>query len=455
MVQPSQMNRNSFGNTVLTVSQVTNAIKDCLESQFPPLMVQGEISNLRLQSSGHCYFSLKDSQAQIGAVMFKAAVALCERLPKEGDQVTCLGQLNVYAPRGQYQLVIRSLRYSGLGELLLKLEEQKKLLQARGWFDAAHKIPLPSFPHRIGLVTSPTGAVLQDILNVLKRRHAGLHLILNPVRVQGKEAAPEIAQAIRQFNEHQLADVLIVGRGGGSIEDLWPFNEEIVARAIFESAIPVISAVGHETDWTIADFVADVRAPTPSAAAELVTAEKTAMADHLATCDQRLQQTMHHLFAHYRERLHRFETHPLFTSPYYLLGPSFQRCDELRTDLDRLAQQWLRMKRLNVEAASAQLRRLSPAAQVQSHRRRLQESDRRLTVAAQQRLERAKERLQQLTHHLDSVNPHHLLARGYTILFAEKRRRVVNSISGLGAGQRLEALLADGCAYLTVESVDR
>src|SRR3990167_8243184 len=228
----------------LTVSELTFAIKSVLEPAFRTIAVRGEISNFKLQSSGHLYFSLKDASAQISAVLFKGNASNLTKMPKEGDQVIAIGDISLYAPRGSYQLVIRELQFLGMGELLLKLHELKAKLQALGWFDPKIKNPLPKLPKRIGVVTSPTGAVIQDILNVLTRRFKGFHVILNPVKVQGEGAASEIAQAIEDMNRYRLADVLIVGRGGGSIEDLWAFNEELAARAIARSAIPVILGGG-------------------------------------------------------------------------------------------------------------------------------------------------------------------------------------------------------------------
>ena len=238
---------------ILSVTELTSAIKAVIEPSFQGIAVKGEISNFKLQSSGHLYFTLKDAGSQISAVLFKGNAACLNKMPKEGDQVVAKGEISLYAPRGQYQIIVRELQFLGLGDLLLKLQQLKEQLQMRGWFDPAHKKKLPKLPKRIGVVTSPTGAVIQDILQVLTRRFAGFHVILNPVKVQGEGAAQEIAQAISDFNRLKLADVLIVGRGGGSIEDLWAFNEEVVAKAIFESDIPIISAVGHETDFTIAD----------------------------------------------------------------------------------------------------------------------------------------------------------------------------------------------------------
>lgn len=284
----------------LTVSQLTQAIKSSLESNFPSILLQGEVSNSKLHSSGHFYFSLKDSGAQIGAVMYRSDVKV---IPKDGDQVIVRGDINVYPPSGKYQIIAKELRPVGVGELLLKLEELKVKLHKKGYFKKDHKRPLPKMPRRIGVITSPTGAAIQDILNILTRRFSGFHLILNPVKVQGEGAAQEIAQAIQQFNDFDLVDVMIVGRGGGSIEDLWAFNEEIVADALYNSRIPTISAVGHETDHCIADYVADVRAPTPSAAAEIVIAEKAHQLQQLGQIQQRMQQTLRHLIRHQMQQL--------------------------------------------------------------------------------------------------------------------------------------------------------
>ncbi|MCB1149824.1 MAG: exodeoxyribonuclease VII large subunit, partial [Chlamydiia bacterium] len=265
----------------VTVSALTEQIRNLLEPRFFGISVRGEISNFKKHSSGHLYFTLKDAKAQIGAVMFAASAGRLRAVPKDGDQVLVTGNLNVYPPHGKYQIVVEEMTPLGLGELLMKLEQLKLEIKRRGWFEKEHKKLLPPFPKRIGIVTSPTGAAIQDILNVLSRRFAGVEILLNPVRVQGETAAAEIAQAIEQFNKYQLADVLIVGRGGGSLEDLFAFNEEIVARAVFESAIPIICAVGHETDHCIAEYVADMRAPTPSAAAELVIREKGEILERL------------------------------------------------------------------------------------------------------------------------------------------------------------------------------
>lgn len=453
---------------IITVSQLTDAIKIRLEKAFPNIWLQGEVSNSKLQTSGHFYFSLKDAKAQIAAVMFRGNLVSMGKLPKDGDQVIVQAEVNVYPPSGKYQLIVRNMRQVGLGELLLRLEELKQKLHKRGWFNPEHKKPLPKLPKIIGVVTSPTGAVIQDILHILTRRFSGFHLILNPVRVQGEGAAQEIAQAIAQFNQHQLVDVMIVGRGGGSLEDLWPFNEEIVAEAIFNSKIPIISAVGHETDTCIADFVADVRAPTPSAAAELVIAEKEHELARIGQMQKRLLQCVAHLIRQDRHRLSGILKQPIFQSPYALLGPSMQRLDGLKTDLESSMRRYLTQKRALLEARSRLAQLLKPTAQIGQLRQELQKKQIRLqqawsalidarhrqfNAALKQRqctqiwkrlLDLRKERLSKICHTLEAIDPKKLLTKGYAILFAEKEHSVITSINNVHEQQEIRALLANG-----------
>lgn len=390
----------------LTVTELTAAIKNQLESRFPQIVVQGEISNFKPHSGGHYYFDLKDSGAKVPAVMFRGRNQGLPRMPKEGDHVTVKGALSVYPPHGKYQIVVSSMEFAGVGALLQQLEELKRKLHGLGWFDREHKKALPPFPKTIGVVTSPTGAVIRDIIHVLRRRSPGFHLRLFPVRVQGAEAAGEIARAIQAFNRHQLADVLIVGRGGGSLEDLWPFNEEIVAKAIFESQIPIISAVGHETDVTISDYVADLRAPTPSAAAEIVSAETLAYLEGLEKMRQTLTHTLSHHLRHTRERLRRYASHPLFLSPYALIGTQMQRLDELRSRLDQTIQRQLAERRTYLKGQSQALTALSPKR---------------------------------------------VLKRGYSILFEQNTQSVVVSSRSLTPGTKVRALFSDGESTLVAE----
>lgn len=414
----------------LSVSELTFAIKSKLETTFPSVCVKGEISNFKAQSSGHLYFTLKDEGAQISAALFKGNTRFLSRMPQSGDAVIAQGELSVYPPRGNYQLIVRSLQFQGVGDLLLKFHELKAKLEGKGWFAKEHKKPLPRHPKTIGVVTSPTGSVIQDILHVLKRRFSGFHLVLNPVKVQGEGAAEEIARAIEQMNQYNLADVLIVGRGGGSLEDLWPFNEERVAEAIFRSRIPVISAVGHETDVTLADFVADVRAPTPSAAAEIATGEKAEQLKHLALCKKRLVHALSTRFQHISQRL-----------------------GDLNDALERAALHSVRHKQLQLQGYLRQKEALSPIQQLKGWRTRFQGARTQLTHLAQESIRLRKERLASLLRHLKAIDPKNLLSKGYALLFDEKGESVIFSSKQLVPASRISLLLSDGRAQATIDEV--
>jgi exodeoxyribonuclease VII large subunit len=409
-------------NGILTVTELTSSIKKQLESRFPFVHVQGEITNFKEQASGHLYFTLKDAQSQISGVLFRGNAQGLARMPKNGDQVIVQGELSVYAPRGNYQLIVRQLQYAGVGELLLKLHALKAKLEAKGWFDKSRKKPLPTAPKTIGVITSPTGAVIQDMINVLSRRHAKFHLLLNPVKVQGDGAAQEIAMAIDHFNKYKLADVLIVGRGGGSLEDLWAFNEEIVAEAIYRSEIPIISAVGHETDFSIADFVADIRAPTPSAAAEIVMAAAVEHLQYLKQADKRLNQAMLHLLGAYRHRLETVRRQPILTSPFAILGQASQHLDDLSEEMTLTMQRMVSTKRLQMAGLQRQLQALDPMVRVQH----------------------LQQKLAQLTSHLKSIDPKNLLTKGYSILFRENSNSVIFSPKEVQAGENVRVLVKDG-----------
>lgn len=451
MANPSS---NNATFKVLSVTELTFAIKSLLEPQFRAVHVRGEISNLKLQSSGHFYFSLKDAGAQLSAVLFKGSASQLSRMPKEGDQVVAIGELSIYAPRGGYQLIVRELQFLGIGELLLKLHQRKELLQTRGWFDAQRKRTLPKLPKRIGVVTSPTGAVIQDILHILTRRFQGFQVILNPVKVQGDGAAQEIAQAIDEFNRYELADVLIVGRGGGSIEDLWAFNEEIVAQAIFESKIPIISAVGHETDFTIADLVADVRAPTPSAAAEIVIAEKANLLKFLHQTESYLQQRIRQQITDKRQKLIAVQKHPFFASPYLLLSPIVQRLDDFQSDIQNALFQKFSQNKLRISSLAKQLALLEPTQIIFQWKTKLASYPDRFVLAARTISKQKQDRFQRLVDHLRSLHPQRLLQQGYAILFAQKSNTVIGSINDITTKQTIRAMLHDGKLEATVDTVE-
>lgn len=437
---------------IFSVSSLTAAIKKKLETHFTFIAVQGEVSNLRQQSSGHIYFTLKDKEAQISAVLFRGNSAHLSRPPKEGDQVIVQGELSVYPPRGNYQIIVREVEFSGEGELLRRLQFLKNKLESKGWFAPSQKKPLPKFPKIIGVVTSPTGSVIQDILHILTRRFSSFHLILNPVRVQGAEAASEIARAIEDFNRFQMADVLIVGRGGGSLEDLWPFNEEIVAEAIYHSNIPVVSAVGHETDFTIADFVADVRAPTPSAAAEMVSAEKNQMLLDLEKTKIRILQT---IGAHLRSHRRMVETlirRPPLSSPYTILGPFLQKVDEIREDLQLSMQQKLRREKLKLDHFFKQKERLRPGSQIAHWKENFSKKGHSLNLTIQQQISLRKNRLHQLIAHLRAIDPRNLLSKGYSIVFRENTDSVILSTEEVALEEILRIQLSDGQLMVKVKN---
>src|ERR1700732_2013337 len=313
---------------VWKVSELTAGIRELLERAFTDVWVEGEVSNFRPAQSGHLYFTLKDARAQVRCVCFRDQACRLKFHPEDGLQVTVRGSISVYEPRGEYQIYVTNIEPVGLGALQLAFEQLKKKLSEEGLFDEARKKPLPALPRCIGVVTSPIGAAIRDILRVLKRRFPNVHVQLYPVKVQGEGAASEIVQALRYFNRVKTVDVLILARGGGSLEDLWAFNEEVVARAIFASEIAVISGVGHETDFTIADFVADLRAPTPSAAAEIVVRSRVEFERNIADHQRHIVQRMRYLISEWRHHVRDLETHRGFRRLELLLRRRRQQVDE-------------------------------------------------------------------------------------------------------------------------------
>jgi exodeoxyribonuclease VII large subunit len=343
-----------------TVSQITGLIKDLLETSLPNVTVEGEISNWRPASSGHCYFSLKDEEALLSVVMFRSRLASLNFQPADGLKVRATGNISVYPRRGNYQLICESLQVSGEGEILAMLEKRKRKLAALGLFDAARKKPLPLFPSRVAVVTSPTGAAIRDILRVLSRRSAGLDLVVLPTLVQGEGAGEMIARRIRTANEFDMAEVIIVARGGGSLEDLLPFSEEEVVRAIAESRIPVISAVGHEVDFTLADLAADVRAPTPSAAAEMVCASRQELTRALQAAREGLCESMHARLERLRLVLEQFEPEALERHLRFFLQPAVLRVDDAHQQLADGLQALLRERRHRLELLAESVQAASP-----------------------------------------------------------------------------------------------
>ena len=440
------------GRRIFTVSQLTHAVKDTLEGRFGGLWVEGEISNLRVHTSGHVYFTLKDEEAQVRAVLFRSRVRRVRFEPADGLHVLAFGRLDVYAVRGEYQLVCEVLEPRGLGALQLAFEQLKARLAAEGLFEPARKRPLPTLPRRVGLVTSPTGAAVRDFLRVVTRRFAGLQVLVCPVRVQGETAAAEIAEAVGTLNRRGDLDVIVVARGGGSLEDLWAFNEEAVARAIVASKIPVISAVGHETDVTIADFVADLRAPTPSAAAELVVREKTELVRQLATLRARLGQAIGRRTGRLADRLADIRRRRVLTDPGRPLRDWARRVDDLGLRLGRAMSRHDARTRERLERAARALRPGLLAAPVRHQQRHVGQLGGRLARAVRGETTRRRRAVEALAGRLDGLSPLACLARGYAIV-ARPSGDVVTRADAVRVGERVTIRLHAGGLGCRVEDV--
>jgi exodeoxyribonuclease VII large subunit len=400
---------------ILTVSELTARIRDLLAKNFTDILVQGEISNCREAQSGHIYFTLKDERAQVRCVFFKQQRRGIKFRPEDGLQVTLRGSISVYEQRGEYQIYVESLDPIGLGALQLAFEQLKKRLEAEGLFDAARKKPLPILPSRIGLITSPRGAAVRDVVRILTRRFPNVHLTVFPVRVQGEGAAEEIVKALKFFNAKKMADVLILARGGGSMEDLWAFNEEPVARAIAASEIPVISGVGHETDFTIADFVADVRASTPSAAAELVVQTRREFDKHIADLRDTLSGLIRYRLLELSRRVHELSARRGFRRPLDLLRQQRQRADEMTSRLAVGLRARLEQSRKRFTAAHLRIASFDFRVKIAAFRLRLEKRSAELGVRIERLLRAKRELLARLALQLEERSPLRVLERGYAI----------------------------------------
>jgi exodeoxyribonuclease VII large subunit len=437
---------------LFTVAELTAHIKDQLEQRFPAVWVEGEISNLRAASSGHAYFTLKDDLAQLRCVLFRNRVRRVRFDVADGLQVLVFGGLDVYAARGEYQMIVELMEPKGLGALQLAFEQLKRRLEAEGLFDTARKRPLPQFPRAIGIVTSPAGAAIRDMLHVIGRRFAGLRVLVAPVRVQGEGAALDIVRALQVLGEVGGLDVIIVGRGGGSIEDLWAFNDERVARAIALCAVPVISAVGHETDFTIADFAADLRAPTPSAAAELVVGEKLHVASRLADLYGRLVQATLARLAHNRARALALTRRRVLTEPARTLREPRRRLEELRARLQIAARTHHRHVAHRVSLATNALSSLHPLARISKGQAVLVQLRGRLVAAGTHNLKVSQHRFEASVGRLQSLSPLAVLGRGYSLTRLPSGV-VVRRAAETSPGDAIEILLHEGALEARVEQV--
>ena len=441
--------------TVLTVSELNATIRDLLENELSNVWVEGEISNGRVWNTGHLYFTLKDGASQIKAVMFRSAVRYLKFKPEDGLKVVARGKITVYDPKGEYQILCEHMEPKGLGSLQQAFEQLKKKLAAEGLFDPARKRPLPALPRRIGLVTSIDGAALRDMIRVLRRRYPNAHLVLSPTRVQGEGAGREVAHAIRKVARVEAVDVIIVARGGGSLEDLWAFNEEVLARAIAASPVPVISGVGHETDFTICDFVADLRAPTPSAAAELVVRRKDEFFSHIGRISERLDAAIHHRLRRIETRLHVLEARPGYAGFAGRIAVRGRHVSELASALrQRISQSAARRARRH-ELLRRSLDQFDPRHRLAAIRTGLVARDGRLSAALRRRISVAQNRFGGLAARVEGLSPLAVLGRGYSVTWDASRTRIIRDASTLKPGDDVRVTLERGAIDATVTRVTR
>ena len=440
---------------VLTVGELTTQLKRLLEKEIGDVWVEGEVTNLRVQSSGHIYFTLKDAVAQLNCVLFRDVATESRPLLEDGRKLIVRGDLTVYEPRGQYQLVVRLIELRGVGALQIAFEKLKQKLQAEGLFASERKRSLPQYPRRIGLVTSATGAAIRDVLHVIQRRDPALEIIFVPCRVQGPGAADELAAAIRLLNEFSAAqsaagnqqseiDLILLTRGGGSLEDLWSFNEEMVARSIFHSALPIVSAVGHEIDFTISDFVSDVRAATPSAAAEIITEGVFSIRQWIAETPVHVRQIVAERLELEREAVSQLRRRMGRVHPRRQLNDRLQRLDDLQTGLIRCARSGVRHERQRWRHCAQRLFLLKPAQALLRRREALQDLERRLAAQTRPRVVDLQSRLSGLEARLRLLSPLNVLERGYSITSDAQTGQVLRTSTEVKAGQRLKTRLRSG-----------
>jgi len=435
---------------ILTVAELNGSIRTLLENRFPFISVAGEISNLHRPYSGHLYFTLKDANAQIKAVLFKTQQRYLPEPPKDGMQVVCRGRISVYEPRGEYQLIVDSVDFHGAGALQLAFEQLKSRLAAEGLFDEHRKRPPPSLPRHITLVTSPQGAAVHDFIRIATRRYPPIRIAVYPVAVQGERAAAEMIQALADINTGPATDVIVLCRGGGSIEDLWAFNDEQLARAIRSSRLPVVSAVGHEIDFTIADFAADLRAPTPSGAAELLVPDRSALQRRVENCRARLHRTMGNRIDRYRQRL-LLARHHLEAMPHPLDRGMLQ-VDQLSLSLELSIKTRLAAKAQQLARAALRLEQRNPAHRLALHAQQLRSLQMRLAQAIGTLVQAKEEHFARATGVLQAVSPLATLARGYAIVRKiEGKRGVITAASQVKVNERLEVRLHYGALRCRVE----
>jgi exodeoxyribonuclease VII large subunit len=429
---------------VVTVSELTSAIREALESRFFEVWVEGEISNCKVWNTGHMYFSLKDERSQVKAIMFRSALRYLKFKPEDGLHVVARGRVSVYEPKGEYQFVCEHLEPHGFGARQVAFDQLKRKLQAEGLFDPSRKRSIPTLPRKIGIVTSLDGAALRDIIKILRRRYPNAHLVIRPTRVQGEGAAADIADAVRAIGRVAGVDVAIVGRGGGSAEDLWAFNEEPVARAIASAPMPIISAVGHEIDYTIADFVADLRAPTPSAAAELVVKAKDEYCTRIDRLRDRLRASMRHDLQERRGRVQGLLARRGFGAFTARIAMSGRHTADLSHALARgvreqIARRERQLTRLRLRLESLDLRR-----RLALMKGRIAAADSKMVAAETRRQQRLDSQLRELAGRLDTLSPLGVLGRGYALAWNAEHSRIIRTANAVNLGDQVHVTLHEG-----------
>ena len=447
------MPANPPDRDVFSVGRLNAEARALLEGAFPLVWVEGELSNVARPSSGHLYFTLKDANAQVRCAMFRGSNRFLKFRPEDGQQVLVRANLSLYEARGDYQLLVQSMEEAGAGALQRAFEALKQKLATAGLFAEQHKQALPELPRRIGVITSPTGAAIRDILSVLQRRFPAIPVLIYPVPVQGEGAGRQIADMIRLADRRADCDVLILARGGGSLEDLWAFNEEVVARAIFDCAIPVVSGVGHEVDFTIADFVADARAPTPSVAAEMVSPDQAEWLDSLRALDAELYKRLTRKLERTTERLSWLGKRLQAQHPGQRLRQRAQRLDELEQRLKLAARSGQRQRRAELATLSARLQRYHPGPRLQRLREREAVLLRRLRTATQTRVLQLRQQLQSLARALDTVSPLATLERGYAIV-STSDDKLVRDVRQVQQGDAVTARVTHGRLYCRVDNIE-
>jgi len=438
---------------VYTPSELNSEVRLHIEAGFPRILLEAEVSNLSRPASGHLYFTLKDDKAQLRCAFFRTAAARSGLRLENGMQVLARGRVSLYEPRGDFQMIVEAVQEAGEGALQRRFEELKKKLDAEGLFDREHKKALPPYPQRIALVTSPRGAAVRDVLHVLARRWPLAAVRLYPVLVQGEAAPSEICAAIEAVNKHAWAQLLIVGRGGGSLEDLMAFNDEAVARAVFSSQIPIVSAVGHETDFSICDFVADLRAPTPSAAAEMAAPDQDVLREFFARGQRQATRRMRDRLLRETQRLDHLAHRLQQCHPALRLAQQSKRLEQLRNSLGRGIRHQLEVARMRLESGQRRLAAQRPQRQLNALSQRLAGAGRALERLAVAGIESRQRRLRELVRTLQAVSPLDVIARGYAVLTSDGSGEVVSSVSQVNAGDLLEARLGDGRLDCVVESI--